>query len=327
MKDYLWEVIIGRLTIRDMRVYGTAEYITSKYIDLLDVISEEEWQYEKKKFRITAILDTIRPIGLGTCILLSSYLVYTGQITVPVFAAIFTILPNIQEYTETLMNNISKTYTNIPFLQNYFDFIDQDEAEEGQEDFIDDIYKIEFRNVSFKYPSSKKYVIKNMNLILNKNESISVLGENGSGKSTFVKLLLGFYRPEAGQIFINEIDLEKIKKRDYWKKVSSVFQDFTKYNLTIRENVGLSQVDSIDDVNLINHDEFDNKFVYTAKFRYRQADTEVTIKHVGDELLITFLEDVRAVTPGQACVIYQDDRCLGGGFIKEVYKDNKKRKY
>ncbi len=83
----------------------------------------------------------------------------------------------------------------------------------------------------------------------------------------------------------------------------------------------------IDDVNLINHDKFDNKFVYTAKFRYRQADTEVTIKHVGDELLVTFLEDVRAVTPGQACVIYQDDRCLGGGFIKEVYKNKELRKY
>ncbi len=83
----------------------------------------------------------------------------------------------------------------------------------------------------------------------------------------------------------------------------------------------------IDDVNLINHDEFDNEFVYTAKFRYRQADTEVTIKHVGDELLVTFLKDVRAVTPGQACVIYQDDRCLGGGFIKEVYKNKEKRKY
>ena len=83
----------------------------------------------------------------------------------------------------------------------------------------------------------------------------------------------------------------------------------------------------VEDVNLINHDEFDNKFVYTAKFRYRQPDTKVIIKHVGDNLLITFLKDVRAVTPGQAAVIYQDDRCLGGGFIKEVYKDKNKRKY
>ena len=83
----------------------------------------------------------------------------------------------------------------------------------------------------------------------------------------------------------------------------------------------------VDDVNMINHDVFDNKKIYTAKFRYRQPDTEVRIKHVGDDLLITFLEDVRAVTPGQAAVIYFKERCLGGGFIKEVYKNNETRKY
>ena len=83
----------------------------------------------------------------------------------------------------------------------------------------------------------------------------------------------------------------------------------------------------VDDVNLINHDVFDNEYIFTAKFRYRQPDTKVTVKHVGDDLLITFLEDVRAVTPGQAAVIYQGERCLGGGFIKEVYKNKEIRKY
>ncbi len=83
----------------------------------------------------------------------------------------------------------------------------------------------------------------------------------------------------------------------------------------------------IEDVNLINHDTFNDETIYSAKFRYRQADTKVTIKQTGKYLLITFLEDVRAVTPGQAAVIYQAERCLGGGFIKEVYKNNIKRKY
>jgi len=83
----------------------------------------------------------------------------------------------------------------------------------------------------------------------------------------------------------------------------------------------------IEDVNLINHDTFNDETIYSAKFRYRQADTKVTIKRTGKYLLITFLEDVRAVTPGQAAVIYQAERCLGGGFIKEVYKNNIKRKY
>ncbi|MBU1020947.1 MAG: tRNA 2-thiouridine(34) synthase MnmA [Firmicutes bacterium] len=83
----------------------------------------------------------------------------------------------------------------------------------------------------------------------------------------------------------------------------------------------------VDDVNLINIGHFDGSIECTAKFRYRQEDNDVTIAYIGDELLVTFKEDIRAVTPGQAAVFYQGEVCLGGGFIKEVYKNNEKRKY
>ncbi len=78
---------------------------------------------------------------------------------------------------------------------------------------------------------------------------------------------------------------------------------------------------------MINIGTFEGEITCTAKFRYRQSDNEVTIKYVGENLFVSFKEDVRAVTPGQAAVFYQGDVCLGGGFIKEVYKDNKVRKY
>ncbi len=83
----------------------------------------------------------------------------------------------------------------------------------------------------------------------------------------------------------------------------------------------------VDDVNLINKLEFTGEYSCTAKFRYRQKDTKVTIQYKGNNLLVKFQEDVRAVTPGQAAVFYQGDVCLGGGFIKEVYKNNEIRKY
>jgi tRNA-specific 2-thiouridylase len=83
----------------------------------------------------------------------------------------------------------------------------------------------------------------------------------------------------------------------------------------------------VEDVNLINMGKFDGELECTAKFRYRQQDNDVTIKYVGDNLLVSFKEDVRAVTPGQAAVFYIGDVCLGGGFIKEVYKDGAIRKY
>jgi tRNA-specific 2-thiouridylase len=83
----------------------------------------------------------------------------------------------------------------------------------------------------------------------------------------------------------------------------------------------------VEDVNLINLDRFDGIYHCTAKFRYRQKDHAVSIQFIEDNLLVIFDEDVRAVTPGQAAVFYQGDVCLGGGFIKEVYKNHKQRKY
>lgn len=83
----------------------------------------------------------------------------------------------------------------------------------------------------------------------------------------------------------------------------------------------------VEEVNFINMKRFDGELSCTAKFRYRQKDTPVTIRFEGDNLLVTFETDVRAITPGQAAVFYQGDVCLGGGFIKEAYKDSVKRQY
>lgn len=83
----------------------------------------------------------------------------------------------------------------------------------------------------------------------------------------------------------------------------------------------------VEDVNLINLKHFDGELKCTAKFRYRQSDNDVTISFVDNQLMVRFDTDVRAVTPGQAAVFYDGDVCLGGGFIKEVYKDGQIRKY
>ena len=83
----------------------------------------------------------------------------------------------------------------------------------------------------------------------------------------------------------------------------------------------------VEDVHLINIPRFQGTMKCTAKFRYRQTDSDVEIEFVGEDVLVRFDRDIRAITPGQAAVFYDGDVCLGGGFIKEAYKNGVKRQY
>ncbi|KOF57059.1 hypothetical protein AGR56_10910 [Clostridium sp. DMHC 10] len=98
--DYLWGILCGRNTNRDMRIFGTNDYMQKKYYDNLKEITDDVWKYEKKQFIRTAILDSCRPIGLGIGIILSSYMAFHGDITVSVFAAMLTAFSTVQEHAE-----------------------------------------------------------------------------------------------------------------------------------------------------------------------------------------------------------------------------------
>jgi ABC-type multidrug transport system fused ATPase/permease subunit len=97
--------------------------------------------------------------------------------------------------------------------------------------------EIEFENVSFTYPGSKKLVLKNINLNLKTGQDIAIVGPNGAGKTTLIKLLFRFYDPTRGRILIDGVDLKKINIEDWYQHLGVLFQDFAKYYLTVKENI------------------------------------------------------------------------------------------
>ena len=104
---------------------------------------------------------------------------------------------------------------------------------------------IRFENVSFRYPGKddNPYVLKNINLTLSPGERLAVVGLNGAGKTTLIKLLVGFYDPTEGRITYNGVDLRKLKRREYYKEFSAVFQDINIFAGTVSENVAASATD------------------------------------------------------------------------------------
>lgn len=99
------------------------------------------------------------------------------------------------------------------------------------------IYDIELRNVSFKYPESENFVLKNLNLHINSGENLAVVGLNGAGKTTLVKLICGFYDPTEGEVLLNGEDIKKFNRRDYYKYFSAVFQEFSILQASVAENI------------------------------------------------------------------------------------------
>ena len=106
-------------------------------------------------------------------------------------------------------------------------------------------FKLE--NVQFSYPNAKEPALDGVNLTIRKGEKLALIGENGCGKTTLVKLLLGIYPASGGSISVDGFPLADIQKDSFWKKVSIVAQDFVSYKLTLRENVGISDLERMQD--------------------------------------------------------------------------------
>jgi ATP-binding cassette subfamily B protein len=110
---------------------------------------------------------------------------------------------------------------------------------------------IEFRNVSFGYPGSAKLVLNRLNLTIRAGEHVAIVGENGEGKTTLVKLLARLYEPLSGEILLDGVDLRDYRLEDLRREVGIIFQDFFRYDLPVRENIGAGRVERIDDDNAL----------------------------------------------------------------------------
>lgn len=141
----------------------------------------------------------------------------------------------------SLIFRIGLLYHNASYLKSIFEYLEiPDNMYQGSlttEKRSDNKYEIEFRNVSFKYPGTDKYAVKNLSLSFNVGERLAVVGQNGSGKTTFIKLLCRLYDPTEGEILLNGIDIKKYNYKQYMNIFSAVFQDFSLLSFAIGQNV------------------------------------------------------------------------------------------
>lgn len=131
-------------------------------------------------------------------------------------------------------------------MNRLFEFIDIKTEKESGGRTLAEFESLTFDNVYFKYPHTNKYVLKGVSFTLNKGDKLSLVGINGSGKSTIIKVMLGLYKVESGQILINGYPMSDYNILDVRKLFSALFQNFVQYPLTLRENIALSDLEHLD---------------------------------------------------------------------------------
>ncbi len=144
-----------------------------------------------------------------------------------------------------LISVLGELKANAPFLEVVYTFLDiPSKKYQGSlttEKRQDSDYEVEFKNVSFKYPNTDVYVLKNINIRFKVGSKLAIVGKNGSGKTTFIKLLCRLYDPSEGQILLNGIDIKKYRYDEYMDIFSIVFQDYRLFSFSLKENVAVNK--------------------------------------------------------------------------------------
>lgn len=242
---YLWEYLDDNMYAKDIRIFNQSDVVTREmeekgfraWINIFRVCEKLEKKYGGLNSFISAIMSGIVYIfvtlrALAGAISIGNVVKYYGAITVLVRA-----ISGIS-VTITAINN------NNLYLKLVYEYIDNGkDVHQGIEEVQprkDGTYEFEFHNVSFQYKGTDEYALKSLSFKIKDHERVAVVGMNGSGKTTMIKLLCGFYKPDEGYITFNGTDIQKLDYKEYKKLFSVVFQDFRLFGFSLGENVAVS---------------------------------------------------------------------------------------
>ena len=228
---------------KDVRIYRQDTLAIKKIEEL------EAWgKAEKKNSFHMAFFPSVAGfiVGLGNCAcyLFVAIKAFLGAYGVGSVVQYVSVLTRLGDGIRDLMFMVSDNELYCAHLKKMYDYLDiPNHMYQGSltvEKREDNEYYIEFRNVSFKYPRTENYVLRNVNLKFKIGEKIAVVGMNGSGKTTFIKLLCRLYDPTEGEILLNNVDIRKYDYKEYMSIFSVVFQDFKLFSFGLGQNVSAS---------------------------------------------------------------------------------------
>jgi ATP-binding cassette, subfamily B, bacterial len=245
--DYLRQVAGSREGAKEVKLFGLNKFFTSRFQTLANQIYVEDVTLSRSKLIVGGLLGIIGTLGYYGAYVYVIWRTLHGVYDIGQFTFLTTAIQQASSNLQQVFSTASGIADQALFLTDLIAFFEMEPTVHSNPDGLPTPKTIqsgfEFRNVSFTYPGTNRTVLKNFNLKLSTGERIALIGENGQGKTTVVKLITRLYDPTEGQILLDGIDLREYSLEDLHRHIGVIFQDFMRFEMTARENIAVGRID------------------------------------------------------------------------------------
>ena len=245
--DYLRQVGGSKEAAKELKLFNLSDYLTERFKKHSQQIYEEDVALSRRRLFWTGLLAILAQLGYYAAYVLSIFRTIHGVYTIGDLTFITTAIMQAMSNIQMMFSTASGVADQALFLTDLLAFFEMQPRVQSKPNGLRAPRPIsrgfEFRNVSFVYPGTTRRILNDFNFTLSPGERIALIGENGQGKTTVVKLITRLYDPSEGQILLDGVDLREYDLADLHSEIGVIFQDFMRYEMTARENIAIGRVE------------------------------------------------------------------------------------
>lgn len=244
--DYIRQLSTSKESAKEMRMFGLGRYLQDRFDRLNDRLIDENKRLTRRRLAWGSLLGIIGSLGYYAAYALLAFRALRGQMSIGDLTFLAGALAGCTSHIQMIFSTFTSIADQALFLTDLLAFFAVEPKIHSVERAIPAPRPIrtgfEFRNVSFRYPGSKRLILNRLNFRIDQGERVALVGENGQGKTTFVKLLTRLYDPTGGAIYLDGVDLRDYDVESLHSEIGVVFQDFIRYDLPARENIAVGRI-------------------------------------------------------------------------------------
>jgi ATP-binding cassette subfamily B protein len=253
--DYLRVLGGSREAAKELKLFGLKDFLIGRFTSLSDQIYRENVDLARRRLIAGSFLSMIGTAGYYSAYVYVIWRTVTGFLTIGTLTFLTGAVVQASTNIEQIFSSLSSIADQALFLTDLLAFFEMQPTIRSKPHALPAprpiVRGFEFRNVSFRYPGTSRMVLNGLDFHLRAGERVALIGKNGEGKTTVVKLLTRLYDPVEGQILLDGVDLREYDLEDLYREIGVIFQDFMRYEMTARENIAVGRIDAIHDLSLL----------------------------------------------------------------------------